>query len=282
MNKTLHYPLYLLLLTVLLFGAFVAYAEDTANNVASGGETVVEEIASPGVDVTPPVRGPVRTACPMVYAPVCGENGKIYGNSCLAKSYGIENFTKGPCANTDVSPRGLEPVKPRVGTSAEGKPATSSQGFLGNFRRDNTSTSDIKQKTRERAEERVKQQVKRFVSLVLAAIERMEHLMARIESRADKLDEAGMDTSSAREDLAAAKREIDAAKSDLQTIGDYSVSFLASRSLAAVATSLSPARSALQSAREHIHAAELYIRSAIKKLKEVTASNDSPLQEETE
>ena len=76
----------------------------SAGTIGSGGGG-----AGGGVPVTPP---PGSCLCSAVVDPVCGVDGKTYGNTCLATCRGVAVAYKGPCtdagtdAGTDASTDG--------------------------------------------------------------------------------------------------------------------------------------------------------------------------------
>lgn len=221
-------------------------------------------------------RDGVIVACPAVYMPVCGVNGKTYGNSCEAKAASVAIARQGECGNDDIGPR-------KDGEGPRATLASTSMGFRQHERPRMASTSgDGKETMRDRmgstsermkemkgkAEDKMKESVKRAASLMMANIMRLEKMIERIKSGADKLDQQGIDTTSARTDLKSATAELELAKADLKGIEQTAMLLLNADSMAAAGQSLNDVKTAFSSARTHLKNAESFIRSAVKKLKE--------------
>lgn len=120
---------------------------------------------------------------------------------------------------------------------------------------------------RENAIARIQLNLKRYVAVLEAAIHRFETLADRIQSRADKMKEDGIDVSEAEGYLADADVALEAAAADLASIRDMADADVDVTDETTPATVFGEVRELLQSAREHLREAHQALKNAVQSLR---------------
>lgn len=95
------------LILALLAGTLLSFAACSPQHSGSDDQLTADDIQMTSPEnqslQADPNAEPADCICPEIYQPVCGVDGRTYGNACLAECRGIEIAESGACSTQEAT-----------------------------------------------------------------------------------------------------------------------------------------------------------------------------------